>query len=521
MIKKLFNRFKSKLFVSFMPNDTSEFAPMMQRAIANNPELAESMLRSNEAIWTTAMQSFMVHRYNELHGEAGLPPQLTQQYPVLNRLGYGARHVIGRNLPKVSPYNLRQFSEYPPVRRAINAITGPILDMPWSIEVMQSPTETRKPSDLTLKEKAQIQIVTNVFKNPNYDDSWRTLLWQTLEDIIVGAFGSIEIQKTDNVFRPVVMYPVDGSSIRINSNWAGDPEEPRYSQNLQFVGPSASEHNTVDLRDDELLYFRLQPRTNTPFGLGYVETAYRNINAWVGAVEYAEKRASNSTPNYALFLGEHVDPATANVWRRYWENEVEGYGKIPIIGGGRQPEVLKFAQGGEDELWLKWQELLIRYVAQAFNLSASTFALERDVNRSTAGQMDADDWGAVSPIAYTVSDLLTNKFIHRILGFENLRFKWVIRDTDEKRQSEILTERYEMDSITPNEIREHYDQDPLEDEVGNMVRTQLRAIEDALPAIAPGLRDRGMNDNGSGDKPNGDNSGYILDRINRLVKKRI
>lgn len=499
--------------MALIPEDTTEFAPMMQQAVANNPGLAESMLRSNEVLWTTAMQSFMLQKGVDINAEAGLPLQLTQQYPVLNRLGYGARHVIGRNLPKISPYNLRQFSEHPPVRRAINAISGPILDMPWSIEVMQSPTQTKKPSDLTIKEKAQIEIVTNVLKNPNHDDSWRTLLWQTLEDILVGAFGSIEVQKTNNAFRPVVLYPVDGSSIRINSNWAGDEEEPRYSQNLQFVGPSPSEHNTVNLRNDELLYFRLQPRTNTPFGLGYVETAYRNINAWVGAVDYAEKRASNSTPNYALFLGEHVDPATANVWRRYWENEVEGYGKIPIIGGGRQPQILKFAQGGEDELWLKWQELLIRYVAQAFNLSASTFALERDVNRSTASQMDADDWGAVAPIAYTVSDLITHKLIHHIIGFKNLRFKWIIRDTDEKRQSDILTQRYEMDSITPNEIRQHYDQDPLEDEVGNMVRTQLKAIEDALPAIAPGLRDKGL------DEKQGGNDEYLIDRIDRIVKR--
>ena len=28
-------------------------------------------------------------------------------------------------------------------------------------------------------------------------------------------------------------------------------------------------------------------------------------------------------------------------WQHYWENEIEGYGKVPILGGGKQPSVFK------------------------------------------------------------------------------------------------------------------------------------------------------------------------------------
>jgi hypothetical protein len=525
MMTTLWNRFKNRLFVSMLPQQREFIAPLMQRAMADNPQLAETLLRSNETIWGTAIQTFMMQRFGDIDAN-GLPSQTTRQYPVLNQLGYGGRHGLAKSLPKVSPFNLRQFSEYTPVRRAINAIVNPILDMPWSIEPVKSAFQSgNRHQDLSLSEEAQVLIAQNVLTNPNNDDSWRNLIWQVLEDILVGGFGSIEVQRTDNVFRPVVLYPVDGSSIRVNAEWKGG-EESRYAQGVGFLGQGAIDQQVIQLRDDELLYFRIQPRTNTPFGLGYVETAYRNINAWVGAVEYAERRASNTTPNFALHLGENIDPATVRVWRQYWENEVEGYGKVPIIGGGRQPEVLNFTQGSEDELWLKWQELLIRYIAQAFNLTSSTFALEKDVNRSTAGQMDADDWGAVAPIAHTISDLITHKLIHRILGFRNLRFRWVIRDSDEMRQSEILEKRYNMNSITPNEIREHYDQPPLEDDMGNMIQSQLSGIEDALPAMAPGLREqqnptRQQNPFRSmaASRDEGDDNDYVLDRIERLIKR--
>ena len=128
---------------------------------------------------------------------------------------------------------------------------------------------------------ARVRLLTDNFGAPNPDDSFRSLAEQVLEDIIVGGFGAIEVQlnpgwddvqlhqamenphvsqkqrdmghpagqpraavptrtflpqavPTRNL--PLVMWPVDGASIRMNLDWDGSPQSQRYLQVNESVG---------------------------------------------------------------------------------------------------------------------------------------------------------------------------------------------------------------------------------------------------------------------------------------------
>jgi len=295
---------------------------------------------------------------------------------------------------------------------------------------------------------------------------------QVLEDLVVGGYGTLEVVKTGNPFLPTRLYTIDGGTIRINTDWKGDPEAYRYSQSLGYTGMSVGTHEIVQFYDDQIIYFKLHPRTNTPFGFGYLECAFSTVNAWLGAFEFAERRASNSTPSFGIFLGENVTPDVVMRWRDYWENEIEGYGKIPIMGGGRQASVMNFAGQGEDQLWLKWQELLIRIIALAFGLSPMKLGIERDINKSTAETQDVSDWETVAPVANVVQDYMTHKWLHKALGFVDLRFRWRVRDTDELRLANIMEKRWITNSITADEIREMYDEAPMPDNIGKLTKMQ-------------------------------------------------
>ena len=277
-------------------------------------------------------------------------------------------------MPKPTPYNLRRFSETPIARRAINCIKDRIAGMRWRIQPRQGYALEAIPDGAQ-----RVRLLTDNFRSPNPDDSFRSLAEQVLEDIIVGGYGAIEVQDTGDAARPLVLWPVDGASIRMNLDWDGSPTSQRYMQ----VNDQSGANSQVKLDDDELIYIRLNPRTHTPFGLGRLEVAFETINAFMGAHRYASRLASNSVVQYALWL-QDLTPEHHERLIRWWQDEIEGTGKVPILSAESKPEVLRFGGGTDADLRLQWQEFLLRVVADAFDLPPFYLGVERDVNRSTA-----------------------------------------------------------------------------------------------------------------------------------------
>ena len=131
----------------------------------------------------------------------------------------------------------------------------------------------------------------------------------------------------------------------------------------------------IELADEELAYIRLNPRTYTPFGLGRLEVAFETINEILGAHKYAARLASNSVVQYALWL-QDLAPAQHERLIRWWQDEIEGTGRVPILSAATKPEVLRFGAGTDQDLRIAWQEFLIRMIASAFDLPPLFLGLE-------------------------------------------------------------------------------------------------------------------------------------------------
>ena len=67
-------------------------------------------------------------------------------------------------------------------------------------------------------------------EEPNDAETFRSVMEQALEDALVGGFGAIEMELTEDAGRPLELWPVDGATIRVNAKWDGDPTTPRYAQ---------------------------------------------------------------------------------------------------------------------------------------------------------------------------------------------------------------------------------------------------------------------------------------------------
>jgi phage portal protein BeeE len=341
--------------------------------------------------------------------------------------------------------NLRRFAETPVVRRAINVIKDRIAAMDWQVRVRRGV----KAGGCGLC-GTKLRALRRTLEEPNAVDSFRTLIEQVIEDALTGGFGAIEMEPTG-----------DGSGRRCCGRWMGlrsastrggmgRPETPRYAQAL----PGQLESSAVELRDDQLMYVRMNPRSFTPFGLGPLEVAFETVNQFLSAHRFAGKLAANTVAQYALWLNE-ATPAQHDRLIRWWQDEIEGTGRVPLISTEQKPEVLRFAQGTDADMRLAWQEFLIRMVANAFGLPPLMLGLEADVNQSTASEMTDEAFrGAISPLAMLLAGHITRDLFGKCIGWREFEFVFnELNARDEETELAVQVQLLQAGVLTVNEVR--------------------------------------------------------------------
>ena len=406
------------------------------RRIAGAGSVGSAFLHQHWPVRRSAPAALLATSASPARRTVPLPTIFTPGAPTLVRAGV---------MPKPTPINLRRFAEMPVARKAINTIKDRIAGMQWRIQ----PRHGRALDELP-NAAERIAALTLNLEQPNPQDSFRSMIEQVLEDVLVGGFGAIELDLSGDPGRPLTLWPVDGASIRIRTDWDGNPSSPRYVQATGLFTPQQQ----VTLADEELAYIRLNPRTHTPFGLGKLEVAFETIHEFLCAHRFASRLASNTVVQYALWL-QNLSPQHHERLIRWWQDEIEGTGKVPILSVETKPEVLRFSGGTDADLRLQWQEFLIRIIADAFDLPPMLLGLERDVNRNTATtQYDDAFRTAVVPVARLVAEHLTRDAISKRLGWDDLEF--VFTDVDapnELEQAQIQQTLIDCGVFTVNEVR--------------------------------------------------------------------
>lgn len=362
-----------------------------------------------------------------------LPPMLQPWRPVQANVAQ-----------KPTAANLRTMAQMPVVRRAINYVKDRVCNMAWEVRL-----KAEAMPDAHTEER--MRVLNRLMRAPNPRDSFRTFVEQVLEDVVVGGFGAVRIVRDEE--DSLQLCPVDGAMVQVNVDWDGEAEVPRYalapaagSAGFGSVAPEA-------LLDTELMYVRLNARTHTPLGLGRVEVAFDTVNQFLSAHRHAGRLANNSVVQYALWLDE-ATPAQHERLIRWWQDEVEGTGQVPILSTERKPEVLRFGQGTDEDLRLRWQEFLLRIVASAFDLPAMFLGLESDVNRSTAEEMSSQAFeSAVLPVANLLAEHITRDVFDKVLRWSEFEFVFATEARDEASVVQQQLQLLEAGVLTVDEVR--------------------------------------------------------------------
>jgi hypothetical protein len=203
-----------------------------------------------------------------------------------------------------------------------------------------------------------------------------------------------------------------------------------------------------------------------------MEVAFNSIANQLATAKFSAKLAGNALPPFMLDLGE-VSSRTVQTWRSYWTNDVEGEGKIPIIGTelvdgqagagkSRGLNVARLYPEGDKALYLEYQAFLRTEIAAAFDISNMSLNLERDINRSTGEVMEEREWTqAIRPMANMIASSITRKIIWDAMGFTQIGFKWKgVEREDHEKTSTVNQRLYSINALTPNEIRHKYGEPP-------------------------------------------------------------
>jgi hypothetical protein len=191
-----------------------------------------------------------------------------------------------------------------------------------------------------------------------------------------------------------------------------------------------------------------------------------------------------------------TNPENLEKIRRWWTDEIEGMGKMPIIAT-EGAEVLNLYPEGDKSLFLGWQEFQKSEIATAFDLSPQNLGVERDVNRNTSEVAEDRDWEqAIKPNARMFQRKLNSDAIEGKLGFSQVEFRFLGLDReDEKAQADIHKIYYETNVFTPNEIREKLGDEPSDNPWAEMVYADVQIAMQAARGTAvvddPDLRSDG------------------------------
>ena len=178
------------------------------------------------------------------------------------------------------------------------------------------------------------------------------------------------------------------------------------------------------------------------------------MNQFLSANRYAGRLASNSVVQYALWLNE-ATPEQHDRLIRWWQDEIEGTGRVPLLSCEQKPEVLRFAGGTDADLRIQWQEFLLRMIANAFDLPPMLLGLQQDVNRSTAGELaDEAFQSAIVPVAKLVAEHITRDLFAKKLGWREFEFAFNDLETrDEMQEVQMQMELLKAGVLTVAEVR--------------------------------------------------------------------
>ena len=209
-----------------------------------------------------------------------------------------------------------------------------------------------------------------------------------------------------------------------------------------------------------------------------MEVGFQAIVYFLGIQDMSGRSGVDQIRKNWLWWEQPQSDAAYQIVRRHIQNELEGQSKVSIIGGMKKPDVIEINPVVEADLLLNWQELLIRMIANAFDMSAMSLGVEHDVNRAVGTVLNDKDFrSAIVPIAKRLEEAFTRKILHDKLGWRDLAFKFLrLDDPDIETLAALLSRMYSANANTPNEFRKKMGWEKLDSPFADLTQAEMMLV---------------------------------------------
>lgn len=348
---------------------------------------------------------------------------------------------------RLTAADLRRVSQAIVVRRAIRRIGNGVLSMPWSI--LPPENLIRDPAAI-----AQAKRLRNALKQPNREEHnlYSKFVRAIVHEIITIGVAAVERhlgEPNDPSSQAIWLFLANANNIQVNQAWSPQIAgiEPRFFD----YGGGSQRSGGMPIFAEDMFLIQMDANTYELIPPSPLEIAYHMIQAWLGLGEFQTTTTSQAVREYILVL-KGADQNDVDAFRAYWEAEVEGSGKIPILGGeGIQVE--KLGARNDDELYLRYTDYILRIIAVAFDLSNRDYGITDHDNRATAGvAADTVFQDAVLPMGLCIREHLELE----VIDYYFPGFRLEITDTEPRSQEQeaaTATELFKERVISRNEAR--------------------------------------------------------------------
>jgi hypothetical protein len=411
-----------------------------------------------------------------------------------------------RAYERIDFHTLRSLaSAYDPIKLIIEKRKDQLCRVPWQIRVRHEDGKRPKVAQLSPQTRSLIKDVTQFFKFPAENMSFRVWLRMLLDDLLIIDAPALYCDRSPTGDL-IALSPIDGATIKpvIDERgrlprafrWNGTPfvwcGETVNTSNYESIGCKiangllylpAFQQNlhgmpAVGMTTWDLIYRPINLRTHGVYGCSPVEMIVTTIStAMRRAMSQLEYFREGNQPEAIFSLPETWTPDKTQQFQDYFDSMFSGN-----LGNRRK---LKFIPAGtnsaytalkEPPLKNEFDEWLIRIVCFAFSYPPSAFVSLS--NRSIAEQHEKQsEEEGVEPLKEWFADM-ANEIICREFGDE-VEFAWFEeQEIEPEKQKNILTGYAESGVLTLNQVREKIGEEPDPDPAANklMVRTQTGYI---------------------------------------------
>ncbi|MEM6518601.1 MAG: hypothetical protein AAF722_04605 [Cyanobacteria bacterium P01_C01_bin.70] len=262
------------------------------------------------------------------------------------------------------------------------------------------------------------------------------------------GYGAVERAVGSSKTQPFWLWEVNAAQVAKNPEWSPQRilHHPRY-----FFGNPFQPDSLIPLLDSELFLVRLKSNSHQLIPSSPFRVAYHLMSSWLGLNDYQDLQVGRAWRNQIITL---VDATERDIQRfaDYWTAEVEQSHGVSIVG--KQVKIANIKAKNDLELFLKYEEKLLKLFAIAFNLTNQDLGVaeHNDEPAIVGAGVNKTFQEAILPYIQT----LNRSFTENVTSYFEPGFEFKIETTQplpEKQKTDTAKELYQGGIITLNESR--------------------------------------------------------------------